>query len=395
MSATSPLGAVGALGIALLTVGLLQRRFGAPLPARQFSTIDGLRGYAAFLVFLHHSAAWYFFARTGVWAPPPSRLYTHFGQSSVAIFFMITGLLFWSKILDGRARPLDWRRLYVSRVLRLTPLFVLLVALLWMVALMLSGGRLRESGPRAILQTFQWLTFTMFGMPNINFAPTSIIGGAAWSLPYEWWFYFSLPLAALFVGLRSSRGWLTLSLTAVIAAAWWVSNRGSWINASVFLGGIVTAVAVRQPGIHRAARHPTAAIVCIGAIIAASRFETAFAPAPLLLLSVAFSIIACGNSLFGSLEWAAARSLGEIGYSVYLLHGVVLFVAFGWLFRGLDSPAGGTAGHWAVVYACAAFVPALSFFTFRMIEAPAMASVDRVNAWLTRRKRTYSHPTVA
>ncbi len=45
MSATSPLGAVGALGIALSTVALLQRWFGAAPPARRFSTLDGLRGH--------------------------------------------------------------------------------------------------------------------------------------------------------------------------------------------------------------------------------------------------------------------------------------------------------------------------------------------------------------
>jgi hypothetical protein len=56
MSATSPLGAVGALGIALVTVALLQRKFSTAPPARRFSTLDGLRGYAAFLVYLHHTA---------------------------------------------------------------------------------------------------------------------------------------------------------------------------------------------------------------------------------------------------------------------------------------------------------------------------------------------------
>lgn len=69
---------------------------------------------------------------------------------------------------------------------------------------------------------------------------------------------------------------------------------------------------------------------------------------------------------------------------MYLLHGVVVFVAFGWLLRSVGSAEAGTTGHWAVVYACVAFVPALSFLTFRVIEAPAMASVTRVSAWLSR-----------
>ena len=107
MSATSPFGALGALAIAVLTVSLLQRRFGEPTEARRFSTLDGLRGYAAFLVYLSHGAAWYVFARTGVWAAPATRLYAHFGRSSVAIFFMITGFLFWSKLIDGMAAYLE------------------------------------------------------------------------------------------------------------------------------------------------------------------------------------------------------------------------------------------------------------------------------------------------
>jgi peptidoglycan/LPS O-acetylase OafA/YrhL len=382
MSPTSPIGAAGALGIALLTVFLLQRRFGAPPPSRRLAGLDGLRGYAALLVYLHHSAIWYFFARTGRWSLPPTRLYTHFGESSVAIFFMITGFLFWSKLIDGRRTPIDWRRLYVSRVLRLVPLFFLLVALLWTMALVTSGFRLRVSAPRAILQTLQWLTFTVFAMPDINRAPTSLIGGPAWSLPYEWWFYFSLPLTALLVGLRPSRIWLILSAGCTAAAIWWVSSRDGWLIAAAFIGGIVSAFLVRQPGIRAAARHPIASIACVGTLAAATRFDVAFAPAPLLLLSIAFAIIACGNTLFGALEWPAARGLGEAGYSIYLLHGLVLFVAFGLLLGPADTAALGTAGHWLVVYLCVPVVTGLSYATFRAIEAPAMASVDRVNALL-------------
>ena len=380
MSATSPLGAAGALGIALLTIALLQRRFGGTPPARQFATLDGLRGYAAFLVYLHHTAIWYFFARTGVWALPPTRLYTHFGQSSVAIFFMITGFLFWTKLLDGRARPIDWRRLYVSRLLRLAPLFIVFVALLWTMALATSGFQLRVSAPRAIFGTLQWLTFTAAGMPDLNRAPTSLIGGPAWSLPYEWWFYLSLPVTGLLVGLRPSRVYLILSLVGAAGGAWWVTNRGGWHVAAAFLGGIASALLVRQPRIRAVARHPIVSIVCLGALAAVTRFETAFAPAPLLFLSLAFATIACGNTLFGSLEWPAARVLGDVGYSLYLLHGLVLFAVFALCLGPVETAALGTAGHWLVVYVCAAIVTVLSYATFRVIEAPAMASVDRVTA---------------
>jgi peptidoglycan/LPS O-acetylase OafA/YrhL len=167
MSETSLPAAIGALAVALAAVFLLQRRFGAPPPARRFATLDGLRGYAAFLVFIGHASTWVVYARTGVATYPASRLYRHFGESSVALFFMITGLLFWSKVIDGRSRPLDWRRLYVSRVLRLFPLFVVLVALLWIVGLAADGPHLRVSPARCAADRCR-LAFTIAGMPDIN-----------------------------------------------------------------------------------------------------------------------------------------------------------------------------------------------------------------------------------
>ena len=380
MRATSPFCALGALAVALLTVFLLQRRFGAPPQPRRFSSLDGLRGYAALLVYLNHSAGWYVFARTGAWVVPATRLYAHFGRSSVAMFFMITGFLFWSKLVDGRVQPIDWRRLYVSRVLRLAPLFLVFVALLWAIALATTGLRLHASAARAGVQTLQWLTFTIAGMPDLNLAPTSIIGGAAWSLPYEWWFYLALPIGAVLMWRRPPGVWLAVGVAGTLGGVWWISSAGGWPTAAAFLGGIGAALLARQPALCRAARHPAASVVGIAALAAVTRFPTATAPAPLLLLSLAFAIIACGNTLFGVLTWPAARGLGEMGYSVYLLHGLVLFAMFG-LILGTDRTAAlSLTSHWLAVYACVPVVVVLSFTTFRMIEAPAMGSVDRAVA---------------
>jgi peptidoglycan/LPS O-acetylase OafA/YrhL len=265
-------------------------------------------------------------------------------------------------------------------VLRLTPLFVVFVGLLWAIALAASDYRLRVSVPRAALETLQWLTFTTAGMPNLNHAPTAIIGGAAWSLPYEWWFYFALPLAGRLMALRPSRVWLILSVVATAGGVWWISSRGGWLNAAAFLGGIASAFLVRQPRACAVARQPAASFVCLGVLAAVTRFDTAFAPAPLLLLSLAFAIIACGNSMFGALEWRAVRGLGDMGYSVYLLHGLVLFAAFA-LLLGPERSAGlSTTGHWLVVDVCAVVVTVVSYTTFYLIEARAMRSVDRANA---------------
>lgn len=388
MSATNPLAAVGALAVALLTVSVLQRRFGTLPAARRFAALDGLRGCAAFLVFCHHSSAWYFYERTGLWTRPPSLLFYHFGQSSVAIFFMITGLLFWSKLLDAPVRPIDWRRLYISRVLRLTPLFVVLVALVWTVGLAANGLHLRVSPSRAILQTLQWLTFTAAGMPEINFMPATLLGGVAWSLPYEWWFYLALPAAALLTPARPARRWVAFGIAGVLGGAWWVSAYAGWSIAAAFLGGIAAAYLVRAPGVCAAARNPAASVACFGLLVAVARFQDAFAIAPLLLLSIVFAAIACGNTMFGALETSAARGLGEIGYGVYLLHSIVLFVAFELVLGHDRAAAMSVTGHWMVVYVCAPLVVVLSYAAFRFVEAPAIASVDRVNGFFAPTPRS-------
>jgi peptidoglycan/LPS O-acetylase OafA/YrhL len=64
----------------------------------RYASLDGLRGYCAFFVFLHHASIWYSYLHTNSWAAPPSHFYNHLGQSGVAIFFMITGFLFFFEI---------------------------------------------------------------------------------------------------------------------------------------------------------------------------------------------------------------------------------------------------------------------------------------------------------
>ena len=52
----NPLAAALALVAAWLTAWVLVRRSGPPAQAGRFVTIDGLRGYLAFMVYLHHAA---------------------------------------------------------------------------------------------------------------------------------------------------------------------------------------------------------------------------------------------------------------------------------------------------------------------------------------------------
>jgi hypothetical protein len=71
----SPIPALIATIVALATTSALSKSSDKQARQGRFATIDGLRGYLALAVFLHHSCIWYFYLRTGQWKLPPSNFY--------------------------------------------------------------------------------------------------------------------------------------------------------------------------------------------------------------------------------------------------------------------------------------------------------------------------------
>jgi peptidoglycan/LPS O-acetylase OafA/YrhL len=168
VEAVSPIPAVISICIAFITAMFIGKNFGYPPDQGRFASIDGLRGYLAFFVFLHHSCIWYFYLRTGKWEAPPSNLYTNFGQISVALFFMITGFLFFSKLIEGRTKNIDWGMLFISRLLRLGPLYLLLMLMFFLLVVYMSNGVLVDSVPKLIKGIIKWIGFRILGGPELN-----------------------------------------------------------------------------------------------------------------------------------------------------------------------------------------------------------------------------------
>ena len=395
-----PIGFVAAPVILLVATGtaaVLIRFFGAPSSAGRYATIDGLRGYLALFVFLHHSSIWFFYLRSGRWEAPPSNLFTQFGQGGVALFFMITGFLFFTKLLETRNREMDWTRLYVSRVLRLVPLYAFAMMVMFSIVAQLSGWKIAESVPSLLRGAAVWLGFTFGGVPDLNAVERTwtIVAGVTWSLPYEWLFYFSLPLVGIALRLRPSVPYLLLSLCAAIGALLW---RPGIAQVLWFGGGIAAALAVRIPSFRAIAAKPVgtlAAIVSLTLLVVG--FPTAYGVAPLMLLTIAFALIAGGCTLFGVLTNSMSRLLGDIAYSVYMLHGISLFVLFKGVIGTSKASSMSPSEHWGWVILCTPILILGCFTTYRLIEKPAMDSVSRVVAWLrfARQPRADAEESVA
>ena len=387
MEAVSPLFAVAVIAIAVATAFVLGKRFGIPSSQGRFAAIDGLRGYLALFVFLHHSCIWFFYFKTGQWKVPPSNLYTHFGQNGVAFFFMITAFLFFSKLLDGKQKPIDWNRLFISRFFRIVPLYLFLMLLFALVIGYISEGILNEPLPLLINKACYWLGFTFFGNPNLNGLNNTftIVAGVTWSLPYELFFYISLPMLALTVGLVPPLPYIALSIACMtwLLASWHPES----YHLKAFLGGIVASLLVRSDSFCQIAASKVASMIAIASVtLVINLYPLAYTDVPLLLLSLAFAIFADGNSLFGVLTSGASRVLGEMAYSIYLLHGIFLFITFIFIIGIPSSQALLPMAHWSVIIGITSILIILNFLTFRWIERPMMQCTAVVNDWIRSRQ---------
>ena len=383
MDATSLWPAAGVVLVALATAMFLPRTtLQEASSTPRYPSLDGLRGYLALAVFVSHSSIWYFYLRSGTWDVPPSNVYTQLGQGSVTLFFMITGFLFWSKLLDGRRQPIDWSRLYLSRALRLGPLYLVAVACVLLMSFGRAGFHLREAPAVVAEQTAQWLLFTIPGIAPVNgFTEMVPLAGAVWSLPYEWLFYACLPLAAFCLRTGPPLHWVIVSLATVVVLVM-VMPQVRFPVLYAFVGGIASAGLVRIAvirGMLACGVWGAIAILCL--ITTFTVFPTAYTVPAVLLLTGAFLIIACGNSLYGILEWPASVALGKMAYSLYLLHSVLLFVTYR-LLLGEWAATFSAGEHWAIVLCQVPFLILICFATFRLVEKPAMDAVPRWRAWL-------------
>lgn len=386
MSPVSFLPALAIVFMALFTTLLISKAWHIKPQSGHLDSIDGLRGYLALFVMLHHASVWFFYLRTGVWEVPPSRLYTHFGQSAVAVFFMITAFLFFSKMLQAQGGGFDFIRLYISRLFRLVPLYLFAMLLMFAIVAILSKGELQESLFVLIKHIFVWVCFTFKGNPDINRVPHTslIIAGVVWSLRYEWYFYCLLPVFAVFLRIRASAIYLLLSVVGVVAL---IRLPANVYNLASFAGGIFAACCVRNEALRKFACTPVASgVVVLLVVLTVTTCATAYSGVPMILLTLAFTLIAAGNRLFGALAHPVSLVLGSMAYSIYLLHGLILFVLFNFILEPRSAAALSPLGHWAYVMLVSPIVILMSFAAYRWIERPSLRYVDvatlRVRSWL-------------
>lgn len=395
MNEINPIYAIAAYLLAIVTAALVLRavpKISDHLEHAgnsRFASIDGLRGYLAFGVFIHHSIITWIFLSTGKIDLPPSNFYSQLGPGSVALFFMITGFLFWDRLLT-QGRQHDWLAFAVSRLFRLYPLYLPLMALVFVTVFYLQNWELKDSGTQFIGQILSWLTFDR---PDVNqYHQTGmLISNVTWTLAYEVFFYLALPLAGLIFVYRG--GWLQtvlclIGIYALYQLVGWEHSLKKHFLAG-FLGGIAAAYWIRRPHLLAWGKTPLAgAIALLALAIAFTAFDRAFSLESLLLISLFFVIVASGNPLFGALRPRSIRWLGEISYSTYLLHGFLIWVLMQRLPLMLHLDAREIRVFLPLLALGSCLLILISSMTYLYIEKPGINAGKKTLHWLRQNRNT-------
>lgn len=310
-----------------------------PGPARMLP-MEGLRGAAVLLVFLQHYAVQaLLFIELGPVAGEVAALLRNFGTLGVELFFVLSGFLIYGTLLRRGPGFVPFMR---RRAQRLYPAFlcVFLPLLAWQVA---RGASEIPSDP--LLAGLVILANLLF-IPGV-FAMDPIMT-VAWSLSWEMAFY--LVLGLLVPGLRM-RAWPRWARMAAILA----------------LAGIVTVLcdlapdgaggfAVPLPMLPllagmllfeledgRGPAVPGALALAAGVGSLALGQYVAWSPLTRDWMETLALAVLCSAALRGGnvaarvFSQQTLRWLGNMSYSFYLVHGVVLVASFrlaGWLVGG-------------------------------------------------------------
>lgn len=385
MRPTNLLFPVIAVLVAIITTHFLPKKNLPTLSEQRFNSIDGLRGYLAFFVFLHHSCIWYFYLHTGKWQVPPSRLFTHFGQTSVALFFMITSFLFFTKLLNSKQNGVDWNKLYISRILRLVPLYLFAMFVVFSIVAYMSNGVLIDSPFGLLKGIIKWLSFTVLGDADLNGVKSTslIIAGVTWSLPYEWFFYFSLPVFALFLKVKVPFVYALFGCLSLVAFYFWGPQ---WYHLLAFLGGIIASYLIRNKVIASYSQSVIGTRVFIACfVLLLFLYSSPYSTFPMFLLFMAFTVIASGNTFGGIFTHKISRTLGEMAYSIYLLHGIILFVIFKFILGFSFAQSLTAPEYWGIIILIIPVLICTCYLTFNFIEQVAMKQTNKVTTFLFKK----------
>ncbi|MBV9653028.1 MAG: acyltransferase [Acetobacteraceae bacterium] len=351
------------------------------------ATLDGLRGFLALAVVFHHVGIYHNYMLAERWTFPPSRVYSLLGATGVSLFFMITGYLFWGRLLRTRGRP-DWFSLYAGRLFRIGPLYLVAVGAMLLIVFCLTWPTLEVAPRQLAAQLASWLSLGVDSRePDVNgYAQTfSLLAGVTWSLQFEWFFYASLPVLALAARRRWHLAFAASGVPVCLVAAHFAPlDQHDWlVCVALFASGMAAAsMQAKRKGLGLPDAVASALVVLLIAL-AVSIPDHPYSVTSVVLLATAFHLIVSGSTLFGLLVSRAARRLGDISYGIYLLQGLFLAAVFrpaSLKEAALASPL----AYWSLALAATVLLVLAACVAHTLVERPGIKLGRYVTEMLKR-----------
>lgn len=247
------------------------------------------------------------------------------GKFGVLIFFMISAFLFYRLIYSERYSTSG---LFTSRVKRIVPMF-------WFTGFVVfTIGAFNGELPDQLTTLKDFVMWMLFvGNYHIgDFNTSAVNAGVEWTLRIEWSLYASIPVVYYLNILTKRKHTTTLvlgSIAAIFAVGYGIRlNSQSYCDPRPVLGFATGFFCYRYASLLAPLKESKPAAALCVFLAAFSLLFTSNALFYLFFfasLSIIFAVACSGNSIFGILENRILMSIGEVSYSLYLMHGIVLY----------------------------------------------------------------------
>jgi len=136
-----------------------------------------------------------------------------------------------------------------------------------------------------------------------------------------------------------------------------------------FIGFAPVIIKINFPEFLPLAKGRLSSLVVLVFIVSAMFMGQGYSIIQMLVLGVPFIMIALGNNVFGVLDSRGLKALGEVSYSIYLTHGLILYILFSVL-EVFSFEEGGVLQYSAWLPVVLMLVAVCSIVTFSIIEKP-------------------------
>lgn len=335
-----------------------------------FGELESLRGLAALLVVVYHMPNWYDpFYRSPI---------VRNGHGAVEFFFVLSGFVLYHsyglRIPDLRAL----KRFTLLRFGRLYPVhFVFAMAFFGIELAKLMGGMGGANSPSSMKSLLRALVENLLLVQGLGLAPREVfLNFPSWSISTEFYTYLIFGVAAWLLSRRSFVVF-SLLLTAtccgvLTVAAQRIGETHQLLRcvAGFFLG-CLTRIAYANMKPWNSKMDWTLLLLLVSAVFLnigwedrLDAWQIAFPLSVSVILTLLLTPPALSHRMLASRPF---RWLGEISYSLYMCHALVLYLARHALHVGQLSLPAAIALYIAVVGA----VILTGWITYRLVEQPS------------------------